>query len=61
MSKNAITKFRSFPHLDFELSFLPVHKTGDLSILSNRRFKNKANVKIVINYKFKSRNSHLWS
>ena len=56
MSKNAITKFRSFPHLDFELLFLQVHKTGDLSILSNRRFKNKTNVKIGINYKFKSRN-----
>ena len=35
---NAITNFRSFPYLDFELSLPPVRKTGDFAILSNRRF-----------------------
>ena len=54
MSKNAITNFRLFPYLDFEFSFPPVDKTGDLAIFSNRRFKNKTAVKIVIKYKFKS-------
>ena len=56
LSKNAITNFRSFPYLDFELSFPPVNKTGDFAILSNRRFKNKTAAKLVIKYKFKSRN-----
>ena len=56
MSKNAITNFRSFPYLDFELSFPPVDKTGDFVILSNRRFQNKTDVKLVMKYIFKSRN-----
>ena len=30
--------FRSFPYLDFEVSFPPVDKTGDFAILSNPRF-----------------------
>ena len=48
LSRNAITNFRSFPYLDFELSFPQVRKTGDFAILSNQRFKNKTAVKIVI-------------
>ena len=56
LSKNAITNFRSFPYLDFESLFPPVEKTGDSAILSNQRFKNKTIVKLVIKYKFKSRN-----
>ena len=52
MSKNGITNFRSFPYLDFELSFPP----GDVAILINRRFKDKTAVKIVIEYNFKLRN-----
>ena len=36
MSKNAFTNFRSFPYLDFELSFRPVDKTVDFAILSNQ-------------------------
>ena len=55
-SRNAITNFRSFPYLDFELSFPQVSRTGDFAILSNRRFKNKTAVKLVIKYEFKSRN-----
>ena len=55
MSKNAITNFRSFPYLDFELSFPPVDKTADFATFSNRCFKNKTTVKLVIKYKFKSR------
>ena len=54
MSKNAIPNFRAFPYLDFEFSFPPVDITGDFAILSNRRFKHKTAVKIVIKYKFKS-------
>ena len=53
LSTNAITNFRSFPFLDFELSLPPVRKTGDFAILSNRRFKNKTAVKLAIKYKFK--------
>ena len=56
LSENAITNFRSLPYLDFELSFPPVDKPGDFAILSNQRFKNKTAVKLVIKYKFKSRN-----
>ena len=56
LSRNAITNFRSFPYLDFELSYPQVRKTGGFAILSNRRFKNKTAVKIVIKYIFKSRN-----
>ena len=56
LSRNAITNFRSFPYLDFELSFPQVRRTGDFAILSNRRFKNKTAVKLVIKYEFKSRN-----
>ena len=41
LSRNAITNFRSFPYLDFELLFPQVRKTGGFAILSNRRFKNK--------------------
>ena len=52
LSKHATTNFRSFPYLDFELSFPQVCKTGDVAILSNRRFKNKTAVKLVIKYKF---------
>ena len=48
LSKNAITNFRSFPYLDFELSFPPVDKTGDFAILNNRGFKNKTAVKLVM-------------
>ena len=51
MSKNVITNFRSYPYLDFELSFPPV----DFATFSNRCFKNKTTVKLVIKYKFKSR------
>ena len=32
--RNAITNFRSFPYLDFELSLPPVRQTGNLAILS---------------------------
>ena len=56
LSKNAMANFRTFPYLDFELSFPPLDKTGDFAILSDRRFKNKTAVKVVIKYKFKSRN-----
>ena len=56
MSKNDIKKFRSFLYLDFELLFPLACKTGDFAILSNRRFNNKTAVKIIIKYKFKSRN-----
>ena len=42
--------------LDFELSFPQVRKTGGFAILSNRLFKNKTAVKIVIKYIFKSQN-----
>ena len=38
LSRNAIRNFRSFPYLDFELSFPQVRKTGGFAILSNRRF-----------------------
>ena len=56
ISRNALTNFRSFLYLDFELSLPSVRKTGDFAILSNRRFKNKTAVKIAIEYKFKLRN-----
>ena len=56
LSRNAIKNFRSFPYLDFELSFPQVRKTDSFAILDNRRFKNKTAVKIVIKYIFKSRN-----
>ena len=45
-----MTNFRSFPYQDFELSLPQVRKTGGFAILSNRRFKNKTDVKIVIKY-----------
>ena len=32
MSENAITNFRSFRYLDFELSFQSVRKTGDFAM-----------------------------
>ena len=54
MSRNVITNIRSFPHLDFELSFLPARKTGDSAMLSNQRFKIKTAIQIAIAYKFKS-------
>ena len=56
MSKNPIQKFRSFLYLDFELLFPLACETGDFAILSNRCFNNKTAVKIVVKYKFKSRN-----
>ena len=57
-SRNAITNFRLFPYLDFELSLpqVRIHVTDDFAILSNRLFKIKTAVKIVIKYKFISRN-----
>ena len=55
MSRNATTNIRSFPYLDFELSFPPVRKTGEFAMLSNRRFKIKTALQIAITYKFKSR------
>ena len=54
--KKCQKKFRSLLYLDFELLFLLACKTGGFAILSNRRFNNKTAVKIVIKYKFKSRN-----
>ena len=40
----------------FSIYLKPVDKTGDFAILSNQRFKNKTAVKLVIHYKFKTRN-----
>ena len=48
-----MTNFRSFPYLDFDVSFPPVDKTGDFATLNNRRFKNKTAVQLAIKYKFK--------
>ena len=41
LSRNAITNITSFQYLDFELSFPQARKTGDIAMLSNRRFQIK--------------------